>query len=589
MANLTPSESWDDIIELPTATNALGGPGGPMNLQAQQLLNRFQYLLGASGASKVWYSQGTTESKARPLLDKNRETCSPDDFNGADDYERIQNAFDEATVSIDFGSKTYTFTGADFPVATRAVTMISRGATFIQTLWGYPAIEIRTPGVRMEGSYKFRYNGVRTAVIAADTLGYGWPSGNWKDYSSAILVNSTGYTVDDTFIDQVHVYGFINSVWFNGARSQLNFLEFDTCDMGAVGGPGDDCVIGVVKGKNVTNSQTVEGHVLYLVASVPKKNLMVGSVAIDGSNHGAALIKMQGYENFTIGSISGSGTGAIGNFRAGCSGVIGEVAVSLTTATYIAGGITYALLAHGAGTSVKVGVLSIKTSQSASDCLTLTQSSDEAELFIGKLIINGTTSAAAQPRASLVTGLASLFVDNPVIEFPNSTCTNYAFDLGSYSKVVINNPYLDTGGTDPLLLRNTYSAGQRYHLALNPNLIVDGITANSIICTAGVSYFAEFVADNTTPIGVTGSFPIVTHGTIASVSQAADADLKQLRRASPGQKVVVINSDGKTNLNHNTLAGSDGNILTKTGAQILKGAWTIALFQKVGTDMVQIA
>lgn len=44
MADLTPVSSFDDVPQLETTTQALGGPGGPMNTQAQALLNRTQYL-----------------------------------------------------------------------------------------------------------------------------------------------------------------------------------------------------------------------------------------------------------------------------------------------------------------------------------------------------------------------------------------------------------------------------------------------------------------------------------------------------------------------------------------------------------------
>ena len=44
MTNLTPNAGWDDVPQLETTTKALGGPSGPMNLQAQALLNRTEAL-----------------------------------------------------------------------------------------------------------------------------------------------------------------------------------------------------------------------------------------------------------------------------------------------------------------------------------------------------------------------------------------------------------------------------------------------------------------------------------------------------------------------------------------------------------------
>ena len=45
MANLTATSSFDAVLQLETTHQAIGGAGGTMNLQAQALLNRTQYLL----------------------------------------------------------------------------------------------------------------------------------------------------------------------------------------------------------------------------------------------------------------------------------------------------------------------------------------------------------------------------------------------------------------------------------------------------------------------------------------------------------------------------------------------------------------
>ena len=50
MANLTPVNSFDNVIQLETNTIALGGVGGIMNAQAQALLNRTAYLKGVYDA-----------------------------------------------------------------------------------------------------------------------------------------------------------------------------------------------------------------------------------------------------------------------------------------------------------------------------------------------------------------------------------------------------------------------------------------------------------------------------------------------------------------------------------------------------------
>lgn len=43
MTNLTPTPGWDEVPQLEKNTQALGGPGGPMNKQAQALLNRIEF------------------------------------------------------------------------------------------------------------------------------------------------------------------------------------------------------------------------------------------------------------------------------------------------------------------------------------------------------------------------------------------------------------------------------------------------------------------------------------------------------------------------------------------------------------------
>ena len=46
MANLTPAAAWPGIQQIETTDDILGGPGGIANLQAQQLLNRQEYMRG---------------------------------------------------------------------------------------------------------------------------------------------------------------------------------------------------------------------------------------------------------------------------------------------------------------------------------------------------------------------------------------------------------------------------------------------------------------------------------------------------------------------------------------------------------------
>ena len=65
MTNLTPVSSFDNVPELETNTLALGGPGGPMNLPAQALLNRTQWLKdNAVAGSSSPYAVGTGTANA---------------------------------------------------------------------------------------------------------------------------------------------------------------------------------------------------------------------------------------------------------------------------------------------------------------------------------------------------------------------------------------------------------------------------------------------------------------------------------------------------------------------------------------------
>lgn len=65
MPNLIPVSSFDNVPELETNTLALGGPGGPMNLPAQALLNRTQWLKdNAVAGSAGPYASGAGSANA---------------------------------------------------------------------------------------------------------------------------------------------------------------------------------------------------------------------------------------------------------------------------------------------------------------------------------------------------------------------------------------------------------------------------------------------------------------------------------------------------------------------------------------------
>jgi hypothetical protein len=63
MTNLNPTPGWDDVPQLEITTPAIGGPGGPMNLQAQALLNRTEAI-----AEGDFTDAGTLQSSDISLL-----------------------------------------------------------------------------------------------------------------------------------------------------------------------------------------------------------------------------------------------------------------------------------------------------------------------------------------------------------------------------------------------------------------------------------------------------------------------------------------------------------------------------------------
>jgi len=59
MTNLTPNPNWSDVPQVDTTTQVLGGPGGPINAQAQALLNRTEILNPANTSAPVAALDGT--------------------------------------------------------------------------------------------------------------------------------------------------------------------------------------------------------------------------------------------------------------------------------------------------------------------------------------------------------------------------------------------------------------------------------------------------------------------------------------------------------------------------------------------------
>lgn len=168
MSNLTPSTTpgWDPVPELETNTLALAGPGGPMNTQAQALLDRTESIAqgtippGAAitGAEVASVSQGggivsltltkiaqfivqtyqgftqsLTGAVSRTVFGKLSDVVSVKDFgatgNGTtDDTAAIQAALNSGALNVFFPAGTYYFTHLVMPT-TIGLTLYGVGQT----------------------------------------------------------------------------------------------------------------------------------------------------------------------------------------------------------------------------------------------------------------------------------------------------------------------------------------------------------------------------------------------------------------------------------------------------------------------------
>lgn len=84
MANLVAAPARTAVPQIETTTALLGGPGGPLNLQAQALLNQIEYDR-QQGALGVTYQQAGTGATVRSVRDRLRETVSVRDFGAVGD------------------------------------------------------------------------------------------------------------------------------------------------------------------------------------------------------------------------------------------------------------------------------------------------------------------------------------------------------------------------------------------------------------------------------------------------------------------------------------------------------------------------
>jgi hypothetical protein len=563
-------------------------------------------LAASSGASLLGYLPAVTGAVETTVQSKLRESVSVLDFvpaaehaaikDGTTTYNAtsaIQAAVDSGALEVDFGPWTYRLKDSGYViVSTSGIALKSAGATIIQESWGYPAIEVRASNVSMLGRWRFNYLGVRTAVIVVNTLGYAYVgSGNWKDYGSAIYLNAlNGYVVDDFYIDQIVVFGFINAIWVGGDRIKIDSLVFDTCDMGVSGSGGIGQVYGAIYGKNITGTQNVEGHAFYVNDSLSyTSTAKIETIHVDSSPTGASLIKTGGFASLVIGKVSGTDLGGVCNVQPFSKVHIGFIDVELTRALY-SGGITYAVLALGATTQLTIDSMRVDTSQDYTSCPSIMQCTT-ATLTVNALVVNGSTASASASRILYVTSSGNAYIHKPRIVYPNSVRTTYyCFQLDSYLDVLIDDPYYESAGTIPLLILTTVApASPVYKAFVNPKKIIDKLADTSIKDNSNYTWGTVFTGDTEPPAAITGATPVITYCNVASITQTGATNVTQLRRLANGQRFTLFHNDGNSNLVHNSTPGVEGNIITKTGATILRADWKIAIFQKVGFDMVQVA
>lgn len=547
----------------------------------------------AYGDALVAVKQPFTGSVARTVHDKMAETVTVADFgsvgtgNAVADMAAINAALNSGAKRINFGSLSYKITGWII-IPNPDMVLISDNASFEQTLWGYPVFEIRTPRVKMLGHWNFKYNGDRSVVISSNTLGYSYVTeGDWKAYGSPIWMNYyNNNDVSDFFIDTVRAYGFIGGVWFFGKRSRINRAEFDTLDFGVWGWCEDDQNIGDIFHKNITVSQGHSGHALYFTQA--GKNLHVNSIVIDGSPNGCGAVKIHNAKFFYIGEISGSGMGAVAQFRDGAVGRVDSTKCQCT-ANVAYDGVNYQILAFGTDTDISVGTLDLYNDINGTNYNSVIQAT-VGNISIDNVKITNVNASPAQPRLYLSTAGGACSFGQIEINHPNSLCTNYFFDLISYSKCNITlPPIIKIAGPEVFLLKNTYAASNNYVLAYDPSLISPGVGANLVVCTQNTYFGVMFRGDGFAFNTITGSIPSVTHTANASITQTATTNLQRLRYATPGQTLTIMNTGGATNIVHNGAVGSDGNIITPTSSTILASNWHCAIFKKIGLNVYLIA
>lgn len=140
MSNLTPTPGWDDVPQFETNTPVLGGPGGPMNSQAQALLNRTESLKQASddlssdeltkGDAKITVVQPFTGAVERTQHDKNAESISIKDFGAVGNGSTIDTA---AFTAAEAAASALGINDIYLPPGTY---LVASGFAFTKRYWG---------------------------------------------------------------------------------------------------------------------------------------------------------------------------------------------------------------------------------------------------------------------------------------------------------------------------------------------------------------------------------------------------------------------------------------------------------------------
>lgn len=557
------------------------------------------------GDAMIGVKQPFTGGVLRTQHDKNAETVSVTDFatqgtigvgNAVADMAAINAALNSGAKRIEFSNLSYKITGWII-IPNPDMVLISDNASFEQTLWGYPVFEIRTPRVKMLGYWKFTYNGDRTTVISSNTLGYSYvTSGDWKDYGCPVWLNYyEDRDISDFYINDIEVYGFITGIWLTGVRACVGYARFDTCDFGVKGVVKDNQKVGGIYHKNITASQGHEGHALYTNGT--GTGFYCGPVYVEGSPLACSPVKIHTTKGFRLESISGVGLSPVAYFLDGATGSVGSVnCVCDVNANFTGPGqdpSAYNILCVGTDTDVKFGEINILANQQGSIKQACLQASTGGSLTVmGAFKYRNTNTSPQQPRSAYLTSSGSIYFEGGVdIEHPNSLATSYIFDLLSYSAFYCAIPPRVTvgAGAEVFLLKNTYAASNNYQLSYDPALVFPGVSSNAIVCTQNQYFGVLFRGFGKVFNSISGATPIVTHTSQANISQSGATDLTRLRYISPGQRLTIRNTDGNTNIGHNRFSGSDGNIITISGADVLRTAWKVATFVKIGTDAVMLS